>query len=48
MVRAVLLIGVFVALLAGSAMNEDMRAVMALAGIVGVVWGLGWLIEPKR
>ena len=48
MVRAVLLIVVFVVLLAGCAMNEDMRAVMALAGIGATCWALNWLTERER
>lgn len=48
MLRAVLLIVVFVALLAASAMSEGMRDLMALGGVVGVVWALGRLIEPRR
>ena len=48
MLRAVLLVVVFVALLAGSAMSEDVRSVMALAGIAGTCMALNWLTERKR
>lgn len=49
MVRALVLIAVFVGLLAGSAMNAGMRDVMALAGVFAACWCLNWLTsQPER
>lgn len=43
MIRAIVMIVVFVGLLLGSAMNDEVRAVMAVAGIFAVCWALNWL-----
>jgi hypothetical protein len=46
MLRALLIIILFVGLLYGTAMSEEFRSVMALGGIFGACMGANWLITP--
>lgn len=48
MVRAVVLIVVFMGLLTGSAISEEFKAVMALAGIAATCVWLNWLTKRER
>jgi hypothetical protein len=43
MVRAVVLIVVFVGLLSGAAMNPALRDVLAIGGIFGACMALNWV-----
>lgn len=48
MVRALVLMAVFFGLLFGSVFSENLRAVMALGGMVGACVALDWLTSKHE
>lgn len=46
-VKALVLIMLFVVLLSGAALSMDVRSVLALVGVFATCWAVGWLISPE-